>query len=220
MIKKFTIYGERCSGTNYLEQLILKNFDVEITWEYGWKHWMGFNECNNSDDCLFIGIIRHPLKWLESLYEHKHHFKTEFTRNKKRFLYSEVHSYDFKKNNIEIKEDYDLNNKKKPYKNIISLRNTKNIFLIKEMPNLVKNYIFIRYEDLTINFNKIMNNFIKKGLKKKENINFPLNINDHYVGGKINNKIIKKKKNFFKSDLISHPQFNLFLENKLLGYKI
>ena len=218
MIKKFTIYGERCSGTNYLEQLILKNFDVEITWDYGWKHWMGFNECKNSDDCLFIGIIRHPLKWLESLYKHKHHFKEEFTKNKKRFLYSEVHSYDFIKN-VEIKEDYDLNNKKKPYKNIISLRNTKNLFLLQKMPKIVKNYILFRYEDLTMNFNKIMNKLVNKGLKIKENIDFPLNINDHYVGGIVNNNKIKRKK-FFKSDLLSHPQFNLFLEIKILKYKI
>ena len=40
MIKKFTIYGERCSGTNYLENLILVNFDVNLTWEYGWKHFL------------------------------------------------------------------------------------------------------------------------------------------------------------------------------------
>ena len=43
VIKKVTIYGERCSGTNYLEELIVSNFDVKITWEYGWKHFFGFN---------------------------------------------------------------------------------------------------------------------------------------------------------------------------------
>ena len=41
-IKNFTIFGERCSGTNYVQQLILKNFDTEITWKYGWKHFFGF----------------------------------------------------------------------------------------------------------------------------------------------------------------------------------
>jgi len=28
MFKKYTIYGERCSGTNYLENIININFDV------------------------------------------------------------------------------------------------------------------------------------------------------------------------------------------------
>ena len=32
-LSKFTIYGERCSGTNYLKKLVLKNFDVDITWD-------------------------------------------------------------------------------------------------------------------------------------------------------------------------------------------
>ena len=43
-MKKYTIYGERCSGTNYLENIININFDVNITWEYGWKHFFGFQD--------------------------------------------------------------------------------------------------------------------------------------------------------------------------------
>ena len=38
-LKYYTIYGERCSGTNYLQNLIDINFsDVKITYKYGWKH--------------------------------------------------------------------------------------------------------------------------------------------------------------------------------------
>ena len=44
MLKKYTIYGERCSGTNYLESIININFDSNITWEYGWKHFFGFQD--------------------------------------------------------------------------------------------------------------------------------------------------------------------------------
>ena len=44
MIKYLTIYGERCSGTNYLENLIKINFDVEVKFDYGWKHFFGFND--------------------------------------------------------------------------------------------------------------------------------------------------------------------------------
>ena len=64
MIKKFTVFGERCSGTNFLEQAILQNFDLEITWDYGWKHWIGHHKFQNTeyeDETLFIGIIREPL---------------------------------------------------------------------------------------------------------------------------------------------------------------
>jgi len=37
-IKYFTILGERCSGTKFLEAAIVKNFNLKITWEYNWKH--------------------------------------------------------------------------------------------------------------------------------------------------------------------------------------
>ena len=112
--------GERCCGTNYLEELILNNFDAEITWDYGWKHWFGFNKYNNSDDCLFIAIVRHPKTWIESLYKNKHHFKENFTKNKKSFLYSQVHSYNLLEN-TEIKEDYNLFNKKNLIKILLNL---------------------------------------------------------------------------------------------------
>ena len=56
MLKKYTIYGERCSGTNYLQYIMSINFDVKITWEYGRKHFFGFEDkkLNNSEDTLFI----------------------------------------------------------------------------------------------------------------------------------------------------------------------
>ena len=59
-IPRYTIYGERCSGTNYLQDVIERNFDVELTWEYGFKHFFGFQEeqLKKSDDTLFICIIR------------------------------------------------------------------------------------------------------------------------------------------------------------------
>ena len=72
MIKYFTIYGERCSGTNYLEQIIKLNFDIEVTWKYRWKHFFGLDDLLNSDDTLFICIIRDPFTWVNSFYKNQH----------------------------------------------------------------------------------------------------------------------------------------------------
>ena len=72
-MKYFTIFGERCSGTNYLEQLILKNFEIDITWKYGWKHFSGFNNYKDSDDVLFLCIVRNPFNWIDSLFKFKYH---------------------------------------------------------------------------------------------------------------------------------------------------
>lgn len=67
-MNKYTIYGERCSGTTYLENIINMNFDANITYEYGWKHFFGFNELKNSDDTLFICIVRNLPDWINSFY--------------------------------------------------------------------------------------------------------------------------------------------------------
>ena len=72
-IKNFTIYGERCTGTNYLELLIEKNFGIPVTWDYGWKHYFGFSNLSNSNQTLFLGIVRHPLDWLNSFWNQPHH---------------------------------------------------------------------------------------------------------------------------------------------------
>ena len=70
-VKKYTIYGERCSGTNYLENII----NVNITWDYGWKHFFGFQDdkLKKSDDTLFICIVRNLPDWINSFYREKYH---------------------------------------------------------------------------------------------------------------------------------------------------
>jgi hypothetical protein len=52
MIKYFTIYGERCSGTNYLEELIVLNFNSQI------KKLIEFKKMNpdKSDEEVFSRI--------------------------------------------------------------------------------------------------------------------------------------------------------------------
>ena len=170
-IKKVVIYGERCSGTNFLENAILENFNVEISWEHGSKHFFCFNKYDkrNFDDTLYIGIVRNPIYWINSFSKELHHIP-EINRNSlQNFLFNEFYSIDtqiitvpklssilftnphkISKNTI-IKEDFNyLTNK--TYKNIFELRKIKNDYLINVMPNKVKNYILINYEDLLNNY--------------------------------------------------------------------
>ena len=74
MLQKYTIFGERCSGTNYLENIINMNFDVNITWKYGFKHFFGHNDLSNSDDTLFICIVINLPYWINSFYTTPHHW--------------------------------------------------------------------------------------------------------------------------------------------------
>ena len=233
MINKFTIYGERCSGTNYLENLIKKNFDVEITWKFGWKHFFGFqNESlKNSDNTLFICIVRDLKKWINSLYKEKWHIAKQTTDSVYSFLNKQFYSHNYTtdrwehqksfvygvtKTNSEIIEDRNIYTKKR-YRSIFELRHTKIKFMIEDLPNKVKNYIFIKYEDLLNNFNNIMIKIKNKGLNIKKNIQFPLNIHTYKNEEKSfeNNK--NKKKLISDKLILTNPNLIPYYEKKL-GY--
>lgn len=217
-MQKVTIYGERCSGTNYLEELLLLNFDIEIVWDYGWKHFFGFNNLRDTDDVLFIGIIRNLEDWVNSLYREKHHLPSNLTADMDTFLTKTFYSID--KTNKEIMNDRNMVTKEK-YKNIFELRRIKNNFLIEKMPTLVKNYCLITYDDLTNNFINIMNKLRDCGLKIKTHTKFPLNI-AYYKKEK--NKLFVKKVNKISKEkiykLIINDKELLFYENLLFPKKL
>ena len=222
MIKKYTIFGERCSGTNYLENLININFDVHLTWEFGFKHFFGFVNLENSDDTLFICIVRNPIDWINSFYREMYHlplkYKENLTYQEKlhQFMNEEIYSFNDKDNNRdttkEIMNDRHIYTGKR-YKNIFELRYTKINWMINDLPKKVNNYILIRYEDLINNFEDTIIKIKNKGLSIRKDINFPLN----WIYYKKNKKNLYTKKENTISDkiIISNPNFILQFEKKL-----
>ena len=219
MITKITILGERCSGTNYLENILIKNFEIDITWEFGNKHFFGFDNYDNSDNVLFVSIIRDPFEWINSLWTKPYHLDPKLKLNITNFINNEITSYHYTQDkkldfNNEITKDKNFLTLNK-FKNIFELRYTKLFFQLEQMPKLVKNYIFIRYEDLLNDFNNTLWKIKNIGLKIKPNINFPLNETKYKKENKI---YVYTKKDFISRDLIiTHPNFNYQLEKKL-GY--
>tara|TARA_B100002019_G_scaffold293521_1_gene321886 strand:+ start:760 stop:1437 length:678 start_codon:yes stop_codon:yes gene_type:complete len=184
MIKDFTIYGERCSGTNFLYSIFTgdvhhagvidpseakRNKISNIPWvnTYGWKHFFGFHNTEiqrHGDNTLFLGIVRNPYDWIHSFYGNLYHVPDE-NRKMYKFLLSEW--YSVKKHNVENLHDRDLSNTDKRYKNIFDLRSKKLNYLYNTMPTLAKNYYFLKYEDLCQNPHKIFDE-----ISKKFNLNF------------------------------------------------
>ena len=176
MIKYFTIMGERCSGTNFLEKAILENFEVELIWHYGYKHFFGFYDYSkknpiieNDDEVLFLGIIREPISWINSFHNNKHHIPQQNKESIYNFLHNEFYSVN--NNNEEIHEDRNFKTKKR-YKNIFELRNLKNEYLINHKER-VKNYLLLRYEDLNNNYEQTLQFLQKKFNLKRKNKNIP-----------------------------------------------
>ena len=167
-ITKFSILGERCSGTNFLEESMTTNFDISYTTEHGNKHFFCFNDYTNkfTEDTLFIGIIRNPIYWLNSFSKELHHIP-HVNKDLTHFLFNECYSILDKEhihdpiskfmlphlNPMETVDRRDLNymNGEK-YKNIFELRQLKNIYLTRIMPTKVSNYILINYENILYNF--------------------------------------------------------------------
>lgn len=201
-ITHFSILGERCSGTNFLEEAISNNFNVTYTAKYGNKHFFCFNQYENdktlTNNILFIGIIRNPIYWLNSFSKELYHIPEINKTNLSTFLFNEFYSVEDEKNNNNnfIINSYKKNNKLnikdlnyitgKKYKNIFEMRKLKNDFLMNIMPQKVNNYILINYEDLLYNYDEILNkikeqflltqklnSFIKiKKYKKSNSYNF------------------------------------------------
>ena len=173
MLKSFTIYGERCSGTNFLEKAIEENFDLKLTWDYDFKHWFGnyqFKNNETEDETLFLGIIRNPIIWIDSFFKSPHHIPRSNKKNIKNFLFNKWYSLNDDTHN-EIMLDRNIITKNR-YKNIFELRYTKNNYLINNMPKNVKNYLLIRYEDLYDNYDLILSYIEKKFNLTRKNTDF------------------------------------------------
>lgn len=183
-ITKFVILGERCSGTNFLEEAITQNFNINYTSEYGNKHFFCYNNYKDIEDTIFIGIIRNPIYWLNSFSKELHHIPY-INKNLQNFLFNEFYSV-LDVNNIsrsmlsfntfqssEIINPKDLNylNGNK-YKNIFEMRKLKNNYLIHIMPYKVKNYILINYENLLYNYEDTLNDMQEKFNLTKKNDTF------------------------------------------------
>jgi hypothetical protein len=171
MIKRIQIFGERCSGTNYLESLVKSNFnDIEITWDYGWKDFFPQNiDKNNHDDCLFLVIFRNPYDWLSSFHNNPHHVDktlknltfSEFIRKEWKCVYNSESGTKESDPNFGKEMMFERNPETGDrFKNILEMRNYK-VEAFLSLKNKVLNYEKFRYEDLRDNPN------ILKGLSKE-----------------------------------------------------
>lgn len=228
-INRFTILGERCSGTCFLEEAITTNFDLRITWAFGKKHFFGFSDYHGADTTLFIGIVREPIKWANSLFQKQYHLQDELRGSKQAFLNNPCWSYhDNKKHDgsnygKEILQDRHIYTKER-YKNILELRNTKLHYLIYDVPKLVRHYILIRYEDLNYYYEEVLREINETFCLSPQNKDFiPITYykkdkNKQYVEGYVKKKWFKKMPEpILKEDILTHKDFNKGVEMSL-GY--
>jgi len=210
-IDYFCIFGERCSGTNFLEQALLENFHIKIHEHQINKHFFGQKELPKEDNILYIGIVRDPYTWINSLYKYPYHIDKTIRYNKQLFINSEIYSKD---HNNEIMQDRNIFTKER-YKNIFELRKVKLEFLYDKMPLLAKNYILIKYEDLRDDYENTLN-FIKVQFNLFTKYYYPKKITTYFGRGKlIRGKFkIDTDYNYTKEEILLHPNFDKTYEEK------
>jgi hypothetical protein len=217
-IKYFTIYGERCSGTNFLESAIKENFVLEVTWNYGWKHFFGSynfekeSHDSNIDETLFIGIIRNPIQWLDSFYKEPHHIPPENRISPEAFLLNEHYSIINNNSTLELMNDRNFITKER-YKNIFELRKVKNNYLVNDLKKYIKKYILIKYEDLKYNYDKVLSYIENNFNLIRINKNLPFTKIINYKGDK-NEELYKEKKIVFSEEIINIIKNNLDKEQE------
>ena len=171
-IEYIQIYGERNSGTNYLENLLNANLEyLKAGTKLGWKH--GFiNQPHlkkyDLSQTLALIISKNPYAWLVSMHQKPYHAPqlaniafSEFIR-KEWACYSGKYNY-MKPINVDsnillnstemMRERHPLT--KQRIENVVHLRNLKNQSFLK-LINIFENYYFIRYEDLLLDYKQTL----------------------------------------------------------------
>lgn len=165
-IENFQLYGERHSGTNFLENSLKNIFCLPQTSFFGHKHFMGFAKPERiayAKHTLFIGVTRNPYDWILAMQELPHHVPKENRKNFLSFIENEWYSVNNTGGEILSDRNFSISQRSPPrYKNIFELRKNKLQFLIHTMPILASNYIFITFESLITNYYNIIDIISKR----------------------------------------------------------
>lgn len=151
----FTVLGERCSGTHFLQHAIQKNFGLEYV--KGEKHFFGHSEPPELESRLYLIIVRDPVTWIDSLWRHHFHIPECNLQSLEAFLRNEWWSqYNFKnEDGSEIIQDRHIFEKRR-YKNIFEMRAVKYRYLLHHFYPSAPFVCFLTYEELLHNYQSVL----------------------------------------------------------------
>lgn len=153
-IKRVTIFGERCSGTSFIEAAIKKNFEIEWAgWDYGWKHGFSHDCFPFVDDLLVLVVVRNPVDWLGSFFRTPHHLDPEMITTFADFLTQPVKTWEMVEDRVDEQIGEDRNpNTLRPFRDVFELRARKLQYLLDELSLKVSHYYLVSYEDFKANY--------------------------------------------------------------------
>lgn len=234
-IHQFALFGERCSGTNYLKNLINRHFGLHMVGCYGGKHWHPFHPYffipgqdgvnpENTKHVLFLVIVRNPYDWIRSLKNQPWHFAQHAKKldlnNFVRIPDHSVWNEDLGVNRSDPRYNqplpFGLNLQTgKVYPNILKLRTGK-IRSFQSISIRVSNYYLINYDQLVENPEAVLNK-----LAEQFKLQFKTKFRDitHYKD-KTSHQFVPKKYQPIPDQVLQfiNSQLDWDLENEL-GYE-
>ncbi|HCQ28776.1 MAG TPA: hypothetical protein DIU39_00720 [Flavobacteriales bacterium] len=145
--KKVKVFGERNSGTIYLEKLLVKNFKVDIAdyFTLGWKHRLAPHKeelDKIEDDIIYLILVKNPYAWLRSMHRKPYH-----QEQLKQLSFNQFIEFPYG-----------------DYENPVKMWNAKYRAYL-HMNEYAKNFALIKYEELLETPEEILS-----GLKEKFNL--------------------------------------------------
>lgn len=194
MITHYQVFGERCSGTTFLLNAIDRNFKLKTTNKYGHKHFFGFLPLENSDDTFFFVSSEIHTSGCVVGSRQGGRFLDEMKCSKDKFLTSPIDTTF--SDGTPILYDRDISTGKM-YSNVFELREKKCLYLLKELPQKVQNYYFLRYEDLRDHYHDIIQDIASRFGLEKRYLDSPIRIeqykNEHRRFKRIEHNCFERK---------------------------
>jgi len=166
MIRYVQIFGERCSGTNFVTRLVENNMDnVELTKDFGGKHWFikdhyprsrpnestdyqCVRSLQDSADTLFLCLFRNPYDWVRSIREKPYHARNHQGLPLRAFIRKPWHSFEHARLNRYWPKRSDNYWFIEEAINILRLRSMKIAHLLN-IQDRVENIRFVNYETIS-----------------------------------------------------------------------
>lgn len=162
-ISQFTIFGERCSGTNHAAAWIQGNLGLEYRKDFGWKHgMMSLAELKKAEHVLCVLVVRNLPDWLRSLHLKPHHMSPKMRG---------LRFHEFIKRRVDSVLDHAMGvsprdpgfgkaiaseqHNGKTFANVIRMRRHKHRGWLKDMEKL-PHAVVLRHEDLVENPRQVL----------------------------------------------------------------
>lgn len=134
-IQYVQVFGERCSGTNFLCELLQRNMKSAVLRLANWKHGVQTDQLQPPRDWLIIVLYRDPFDWIRSFFRTPYHVAPRLLTSLEAFMQNRWDCAQFEPGGDAV------------YDHVWHLRRCK-IHAWQQLEHIYPHWTDVRYEDL------------------------------------------------------------------------